>query len=141
MIGARSSPDGAARRFRAHARRFVRLHARVTHADSGWEHHGILENIGFGGACLLIAEPLLPGDALTLALTAPTLWDPLVLRGRTAWVAPAGAGWLGAAGRASVSISPAPGEGSWRAGVAFAQLLSAEGVFALFELLSALAGP
>jgi hypothetical protein len=71
--------------FRAHSRRAVHLYAFVTHLAAGWERQAVIENIGLGGARLLIDEPLAPSDWITLSLTAPTLWDPLCLRGRVAW--------------------------------------------------------
>ena len=58
-------------------------------------------------------EPLAQGDAVALSFTAPTLWDPLLLRGRVAWVK-----------------GPAR-----RAGVAF-EHRAADAVFALYELIA-----
>jgi hypothetical protein len=56
------------------------------------------------------------GDSLTLSFTAPTLWDPLVLRARVAWVS-----------------DPAGGP-PHRVGLAFEHKAS-EAVFALYELI------
>ena len=71
---------------------------------------------------MLVDDKLAPGDAVTLSFTAPTLWDPLVLAGKVAWVA-----------------SPADGmRGVDRAGVAFRHD-STDVVFALYELISTLA--
>jgi hypothetical protein len=67
---------------------------------------------------VLIDEKLAPGDAITLSFTAPSLWDPLVLRARVAWVA--------------------PGEPPFRAGLAF-EHKNADAVFALYELIATLA--
>ena len=39
-------------------------------------------NVGLGGACLLVDEALAVDDTVSLSFTAPTLWDPLVLRAR-----------------------------------------------------------
>jgi hypothetical protein len=64
-----------------------------------------------------VDEKLAADDVVTLSFTAPTLWDPLVLRARVAWV----------------SATPAH-----RAGVAFDHR-SAEAVFALYELIGTLA--
>lgn len=72
--------------FRAHGRRRVRLHALATHARAGWERYVLVEDVGIGGACIAVDDPLEPGDSLTLSVTGPTLWDPLLLRGRVAWV-------------------------------------------------------
>jgi hypothetical protein len=112
LVGGRS---GA---FRAHARRGVRLRALLTHVGAGWQRHAAIENLGLGGARVLVDERLAPGDAVTVSFTAPALWDPLVLRARVAWVAPGG---------------PPCG-----AGLAF-ELKAAEAAFALYELISTLA--
>jgi hypothetical protein len=74
--------------------------------------------MGLGGARLLVDERLAPGDSVTLSFTAPTLWDPLVLRARVAWVA--------------------PGDPPYRAGVAFDHK-SADAVLALHELIGTMA--
>jgi PilZ domain len=108
--GPRSGP------FRAHARRAVRLRALLTHVQHGWQRQVAVENVGLGGACVVVDEPLAPGDTVTLSFTAPTLWDPLVLRARVAWIATTDAK---------------------RAGLAFDHK-SADGVFALYELISTL---
>jgi PilZ domain len=42
-------------------------------------------NLSLGGACIEAAEPLAPGADLELEIVAPTLWDPLVLKGRVVW--------------------------------------------------------
>ena len=100
--------------FRAHARRSVRLRALVTHVQAGWQRYAAVENVGLGGARLLVEERLALGDALTLSFTAPTLWDPLVLRARVAWV-----------GRGDLAN---------RVGLAF-EHRSPQAVFALYELI------
>lgn len=71
--------------FRAHGRRRVRIHALASHA-AGWERYVLVENVGIGGVCIAVDEPLEPGDWLSLSVSGPTLWDPLLLRGRIAWV-------------------------------------------------------
>jgi hypothetical protein len=110
---ARSGP------FRAHPRRAVRLLALVTHVSAGWQRTATVENMGLGGARLLLDERVSPGDSVTLSFTAPTLWDPLVLRARVAWVAGTGRG-------------PA-----LAVGVAF-EHKGADAVFALYELITTL---
>jgi hypothetical protein len=88
----------------------------VTHVSAGWQEQAAVENIGLGGACILIErEPVAVGDALTLSFTAPTLWDPLVIRARVAWLGTSAAG-------------PRPG------GVAF-EHNATDAVFALYELI------
>ncbi len=116
----RSPGTGRSGAFRAHARRSVRLRALATHVQAGWQRQASVEDIGLGGARVVLDERVATGDWLTLSFTAPTLWDPLVLRARVAWVAPA-------------SPDPAPGP-PWRAGLAFDHKL-ADAVFALYELI------
>ena len=100
--------------FRAHARKVVRMPTIVTHLQGGWQHQAAVENIGLGGACIRLENGLAAGDVVTLSFTAPTLWDPLVLQARVAWVA--------------------PGQGPRAAGVAFDHKAT-DGVFALYELI------
>jgi hypothetical protein len=100
--------------FRAHARRNVRVDALVTHVAAGWQRRVPVENVGLGGARLALEERLSPGEAVTVSFTAPTLWDPLVLRARVAWCAPAGP--------------------PYRVGLAF-EHKSESAVFALYELI------
>jgi hypothetical protein len=95
----------------------VRLRALVTHVSAGWQRQAAVENMSLGGACVLLEERVATGDPLTLSFTAPTLWDPLVLRARVAWV----------------SGGPLPR----RVGLAF-EHRGAEAVFALYELIGAL---
>jgi hypothetical protein len=102
----------------------------VTHVQAGWSQQVAVENIGLGGARLVLDAPvghglasglasgppsgIAIGDALTLSFTAPTLWDPLVLGARVAWLA--------------------PGSGPRAAGVAF-EHKATDAVFALYELI------
>ena len=109
--------------FRAHPRRQVRIAVLVTHVTAGWQRQAQVENLGLGGARLRLEARVSPGDAVTLSFTAPTLWDPLVLRARVAWVEQAGAAHDGQA----VAV-----------GVAF-EHRAAEATFALYELIVALA--
>ncbi len=51
-----------------------------------------IRDLGLGGAGVEIVDPstvLRPDTTVTLEITAPSLWDPLVLRGRVAWTRPA----------------------------------------------------
>jgi hypothetical protein len=107
-------------RFRAHARRKVRLRCVLWHAKAGWRREVEVVDLGLGGASLRLMEALAAGDNVTLSLVAPTLWDPLSLPGRIAWVGP------------PTRIEPG------RAGVAF-EPRDAAAVFALFEMMGALA--
>jgi hypothetical protein len=104
-------------RFRVHARMPTRLRALVSHAQAGWKRHAPIENMGLGGARLLVDERIDPGDGVTLSFTAPTLWDPLVLRARVIWTG--------------------GGDPPYAAGVAF-EHSRADEVLALYELISTL---
>jgi hypothetical protein len=95
------------------------LRALVTHVQAGWQHHAPVENLGLGGARIVTDDKLAIGDAVTLSFTAPTLWDPLVLRARVAWAA-----------------QPTPGTPR-RVGLAF-EHKNADAVFALYELIATL---
>jgi hypothetical protein len=74
-------------------------------------------NLSLGGACIEVGEPFALGTSLTLEIVAPTLWDPLVLRGRVVW------------SRGDRGATP-------RAGLSFEHDDPAR-AFALFELLGA----
>lgn len=117
--------------FRAHSRRRVDLPA-VLRDRGGTSAQGAkVRNLGLGGALVEVAEPnesggagagleldLQPDGAVTLEVTAPTLWDPLTLRGRVAWVR-----------------RGQPG-GATHAGVRF-EHRDAGSLYALFQLLGA----
>ncbi len=90
----------------------------MTHVHSGWQRDAPVENIGLGGARVLVDERLAAGDSVTLSFTAPTLWDPLVLRARVAWVG--------------------SGNPPCRAGLAF-EHKSADAILALHELMTTMA--
>ena len=91
----------------------------MTHVQAGWQHQAPVENLGLGGARIVTDDKLAIGDAVTLSFTAPTLWDPLVLRARVAWAA-----------------QPTPGTPR-RVGLAF-EHKNADAVFALYELIATL---
>lgn len=95
----------------------MRLRALATHVQAGWQRPASVEDIGLGGARIVVDERVAPGEWLTLSFTAPTLWDPLVLRARVAWVS-----------------GSSPDGPPWRAGLAFEHKL-ADAVFALYELI------
>ena len=73
-----------------------------------------------GDACIGITEVLTPGDRVSIAFMAPTLWDPLTIPARVAWY------------RLGEGLSPA------RAGLAF-EYRNAAAARALFELSGSLA--
>jgi hypothetical protein len=92
----------------------VRLRVVVWHPRAGWQREAEVSDLSVGGACLLAKDALAVGDRVTLSFVAPTLWDPLAIQGKVAWV------------RAS------------RAGVAF-EARDPSALFALFELMGSLA--
>lgn len=129
--------------FRAHARRRVDLDATLRLDDGGRNRSAAeasapqdvrIRDLGLGGACIEIAEPQSdpsaatprpPGASgvdreasVTLSVMAPTLWDPLTLSGKIAWIRRSGAG------------RPA------RAGVRF-EHREPTALYALFQLLGA----
>ena len=112
-----TAPDA---RFRAHARRKVRLRVVLWHPRAGMQGEAEVRDMGLGGACVLSSEPLAAGDKVTVAFVAPTLWDPLQLPARVAWVGP------------STLVEPG------RAGLQFAPR-DASSVYALYELMGTLA--
>jgi hypothetical protein len=99
----------------------VRLRVLMTHVQAGWQRYAPVENVGLGGARVVVEEKLAPGDAITLSFTAPTLWDPLVLRARVAWIGPTSTG-VGT---------------ERRVGLAF-EHKNPDAVFALYELIATL---
>lgn len=109
----------AVARFRAHARRKVRLRGLLSHARAGWQREAEVSDLGLGGACVKLSETLAVGDRITLSLVAPTLWDPLTIPGRVAWLGP------------PTRLEPG------RAGVSF-EPKDAASMFALFELMAGL---
>lgn len=121
--------------FRAHARRRVELAAKIGFrepsgallTDSSRPHAPPLEpvrirDLGLGGACFEVQEatsmPLEREAFVVLEVTAPTLWDPLTLKGKIAWLR------RGGLGRPT------------KAGLRFEHRDSAA-LFALFQLLGA----
>jgi hypothetical protein len=96
----------------------VHLQALVTHVRVGWQRQTAIDDVSLGGARVTIAEAVAPGDVLTLSFTAPSLWDPLVIRSRVVWAS--------------------GGRLPYNAGVAF-DLKSPETAFALYELIATLA--
>ena len=115
--------------FRAHGRREVDLSAILDGGDAPKASDPVdrpstvparpirIVNLSLGGACIEAAEAVTLGASLELEIVAPTLWDPLVLKGRVVW-------------------SRADKGSPHRAGLAFEASDPAR-AFALFELLSA----
>jgi hypothetical protein len=86
-----ASPSSAERHFRAFARRAVVLPATVT-AEAGGARPVRLVNLGLGGACIELGERLAVGAPVTLEVTAPNLWDPLVVPAKVVWLRDTGGG-------------------------------------------------
>jgi PilZ domain len=114
--------------FRAHARRRVDLGAtlRVGRGDAASQAVRV-RDLGLGGAGLELVDaaesrpgalPLEREAVVTMEVMAPTLWDPLTLRGKIAWLR------RGAQGRPT------------RLGVRFEHRESAA-LYALYQLLGA----
>src|SRR5204862_4190966 len=86
-----------------HERRAVRVAVSLQHAETGWQRDAQVTNLGLGGACVELpptaVDPRNPygavvftgtevslGDTLLIGFVAPSLWDPLEVRARVAWV-------------------------------------------------------
>ncbi len=88
--------------FRAHARRRVDLEATLREKEGAPAKEARVRDLGLGGACVEISSDggsegprglaLQPQAAVTLEVMAPTLWDPLTLSGKIAWVRRGGQG-------------------------------------------------
>jgi hypothetical protein len=79
--------------FRAHGRKNVNLPASLRDEAGSVDEEARIRNLGLGGACvelmpLAVAESVLLrlDSAVVLEVTAPSLWDPLLVRGRVAWL-------------------------------------------------------
>lgn len=115
--------------FRAHERREVRLAVQVIAQRSGVERPAVVVDLSLAGAGLETDEPLAPGERLTLTLSTPTMWDPLVIEAVVAWAHPP---------RASTEVdSIGRSRTVARAGVAF-DYPNAAPVLSLFEMLATL---
>ncbi len=105
--------------YRLHARIPARLRALVARPGGGWSCQAPIEDIGLGGARVRVGEALRAGEPVIVSLTAPTLWDPLVVAARVAWVS---------SGEPPVGV-----------GLAFAHT-NGGAVYALYELIATLLG-
>src|SRR5438128_413887 len=82
--------DQSVRPFRIHERRAVRFAVAINHPVEGWDGEARVHNIGLGGAGLEMAgNGVRRGDRVFLHFMAPTLWDPLEIAAKVAWVRPA----------------------------------------------------
>ncbi|MCA9645289.1 MAG: PilZ domain-containing protein [Polyangiaceae bacterium] len=103
--------------FRAFGRRKVKLRAQVRADDSNWRREGWIVDLGVGGACVELPDPVTRGTQLVILVDAPNLWDPLQLDARVAW---------------SELLDP---RGTTRAGVEFVHGVG-RGLMPLVELLA-----
>jgi len=125
VLGPQMVAGPVERPFRVHERKAVRFVVEMSHPIGGWQAQAGVRDIGLGGAGLEIAAPGLEvGDRVILSFIAPTLWDPLEIPARVAWVQ--------TASRHARHADLAP----TRFGVAFEPTDAAK-VLALFELVSA----
>jgi hypothetical protein len=92
----------------------------VWHPRAGWQREAEVADVSLGGACVALNESLSEGDRVTVSFVAPTLWDPLSMHARVAWI-----------GRPT-RLDAA------KAGLAF-EPKDASTIFALFELIGTLA--
>jgi hypothetical protein len=118
--------------FRAHERREVRLAVQLVPLAgqrSGVERPAVVVDLSLAGAGLETDEPLAPGERLSLTLSTPTMWDPLVIDAVVAWSHPP---------RASAEVdSLGRSRTVARAGVEF-DYPNAAVVLSLFEMLATL---
>jgi len=71
--------------FRAFPRQAIKLEVSVS-AAGDWLAGAQIRDLSLAGACLELREGLQAGDVLGLAISIPTLWDPLQLAAVTSWV-------------------------------------------------------
>lgn len=96
---------------------------------SGAERQVAIVDVSLAGAGVETEEPLVPGERLAISLTAPSLWDPLVIRGVVAWAqGPRAKAELDPLGRPRVAA---------RGGVTF-EYSDPGSVLAMFDLLASL---
>jgi|SRR6185503_3056432 len=79
-------------RFRAHARKPVRIAAVLAHRDRGWQRDVIVFDLGLGGACVEASDFLGVGDRVQVSFVTADRWDPLQIPARVAWTGNARAG-------------------------------------------------
>ena len=73
--------------FRALARKPVDIPATVSLPGSRTqeERPAKVVDLGLGGACVEVSEPIAPALEVRLSLVMPHLWDPLRIYGHVAW--------------------------------------------------------
>ena len=105
----------------------MRLSVGVLGQRSGLERQAIVTDLSLAGAGLETDEPLLPGERLSVTISTPTMWDPLVLEAVVAWAhLPEPSAEVDALGRSRAVA---------RSGIVFDYPAPAT-IFAVFELLA-----
>lgn len=66
----------------------VRLSVNLVSQRSGTERQAVVIDLSLAGAGLETDQPLVPGERLSITLSTPTMWDPLVLEAVVAWAHP-----------------------------------------------------
>ena len=66
----------------------MRLTVDVVGERSGTERQAVVVDLSLAGAGLETDEPLVPGERVTVTLSTPTMWDPLVMEALVAWAHP-----------------------------------------------------
>jgi hypothetical protein len=113
--------------FRAHDRQAVRLPVELVR--SAGELRAVVTDLSLAGAGLETDDTLHPGERITLSLSTPSTWDPLVIDAVVAWSHPPRPSHeVGTLGRSRTVA---------RAGVAF-DYPGAATALAMFEMLTTL---
>lgn len=73
---------------------------------SAREVEGTTENLGFGGAFVLVDPPLPPATRVVLSIVSATTWEPLRIAGEVRWVRDARPGVAAGMGIAFDPLSP-----------------------------------
>ena len=71
--------------FRAHRRHAVDLLAVLQNLAENSDQEARILDLGLEGARIELPKLVFPEVPIALLITAPSLWDPLVLRGRIVW--------------------------------------------------------
>jgi PilZ domain-containing protein len=107
--------------FRAYLRRPVKVRAVVARPKAAWQKDATVHDLSLGGVSLTLSgSSLALGDEVVVSFFAPSLWDPLALPARVAWVRATHEGGVLTVGLAFEPRDPSA-------------------VFALFELVSTVA--
>ena len=107
----------------------MRLSVELAGARPGLERAALMTDLSLAGAGLETDEPLLPGERISVTLSTPTTWDPLVIDAVVAWAHPPKPSQeIDAVGRSRTVA---------RAGVVF-DYPAAASILAMFEMLATL---